>query len=136
MAEKKLGATMTCGQCGNTLHCAWSKEYEGKRNLQWQNEDGTPHYKRISPGKYECRIPDGQTPAPQTTGDTSYQTPQHAEPAVQEANLSLVYEKLDLLKGTMQTLLHEVIDLRKEFNEAQKVNPVEPDEYGDPDDLG
>lgn len=136
MVEKVEGATMDCGQCMTTLTCGWSKEYQGKRNLQWQNSDGTPHYKRISPGKYECRIPEGQE-AQSTTNHPpmGLLPPDGPSSTAPEVNLTLVYEKLDLLKAMMETLLHEVIDLRKEFNESQKVNPVEPDTYGDPDDI-
>ena len=61
MVEKKEGAEMECVGCGADLVCHMSK-YEGgfENNLQWQNSDGTAHYRWKSAGKFECIIPDDE----------------------------------------------------------------------------
>ncbi len=52
--EKKEGATMTCGQCGAKLVCRMSTyKHPYTNKLQWQNQDGTAHYK-YNGGKFTC----------------------------------------------------------------------------------
>ena len=54
MVEKKEGATMVCVQCGVKLVCGMSKyPHPYKNKLQWQNSDGSAHYKYDS-GKFSC----------------------------------------------------------------------------------
>lgn len=57
MVEKKDGAEMTCKSCDTELICHMSN-YKGdfKNKLQWQNEDGTAHYK-FNGKDYSCNIP-------------------------------------------------------------------------------
>lgn len=59
MVTKKDGATTTCTQCGNDLICNL-KDYGGnyKPTLQWQNFDGTAHYKTTDGKNFECNLPD------------------------------------------------------------------------------
>ena len=58
MPEKVEGAEMTCKGCGTELICHMSN-YKGdfKNKLQWQNEDGTAHYK-FNGKDYSCNIPE------------------------------------------------------------------------------
>ena len=45
---------MTCHQCGEKLFCRMSNYLHPYTNkLQWQNQDGTAHYKYDS-GKFTC----------------------------------------------------------------------------------
>jgi len=54
VVEKREGATMTCHQCGGNLVCRMSNYMHPYTNkLQWQNQDGTAHYKYDS-GKFTC----------------------------------------------------------------------------------
>ena len=54
MVEKREGATMICHQCGDKLFCRMSNyKHPYKNKLQWQNQDGTAHYK-YDGGKFTC----------------------------------------------------------------------------------
>ena len=54
MIEKREGATMTCRQCGEKLVCLMSNyKYPYVNKLQWQNQDGTAHYK-YDGGRFTC----------------------------------------------------------------------------------
>lgn len=54
MTEKKEGAMMKCSKCGLTLTCRMSNyAYPYQNKLQWQNDDGSAHYKFAS-GKISC----------------------------------------------------------------------------------
>jgi len=57
MVEKKEGAEMDCKSCGTALICHMSS-YKGnfENKLQWQNKDGTAHYK-FNGTTYLCIIP-------------------------------------------------------------------------------
>ena len=64
---------MTCKKCNTALVCRMSN-YKGnfENKLQWQNSDGTPHYKWNGPDKFECSIPEGiPTPTPLTKEETA-----------------------------------------------------------------
>ena len=57
--EKKVGNTMTCGTCGNKLTCREktypaSGNYAARTVTQWQNEDGSAHFKWVSDDNYQC----------------------------------------------------------------------------------
>lgn len=53
--EKTEGAKKTCESCGTDVECHMSNYANNFQNkLQWQNADGTAHYKWIGPEKYEC----------------------------------------------------------------------------------
>ena len=61
---KKEGATQTCGKCGTDLICRL-KDYGGNftPTLQWQNYDGTPHFKTSDGKTYACNVPDEEETA-------------------------------------------------------------------------
>ena len=45
---------MTCQQCGDKLFCRMSNyKHPYTNKLQWQNQDGTAHYK-YDGGKFTC----------------------------------------------------------------------------------
>jgi len=68
---KTEGATMTCLECSTKLEChmsTYSGDFQNK--LQWQNPDGSAHYKWNGTddkgnAKFKCMIP--ETTAPKTT---------------------------------------------------------------------
>ena len=54
LVEKKEGDEMVCNMCGALLICRMSSykpPYQNK--LQWQNKDGSAHYK-YDGGKFSC----------------------------------------------------------------------------------
>ena len=59
IVEKKEGATQTCGKCGTDLICRL-KDYGGNfaPSMQWQNFDGTAHFKTSDGKNYACNVPD------------------------------------------------------------------------------
>ena len=59
MVTKKEGAQMSCKSCGADLICH-TKEYGGTyaATLQWQNSDGTAHYKTSDGKNFSCNIPE------------------------------------------------------------------------------
>ncbi len=59
MVAKKEGAIMTCTQCDCELICRL-KDYGGNYppSLQWQNYDGTAHYKTTDGKNFECNVPE------------------------------------------------------------------------------
>jgi len=69
---------MTCGQCGTDLVCRL-KDYGGNfaPTLQWQNFDGTAHYKTSDGKNYICNVPENEehpgaevrVPSTSTPGD-------------------------------------------------------------------
>lgn len=58
MVTKEENAKMTCMKCNTLLTCR-TKEYKGDYapKLQWQNEDGTAHYKTTDGKDFTCVIP-------------------------------------------------------------------------------
>ena len=55
----------TCGKCGTDIICRL-KEYGGNfaPTLQWQNYDGTAHFKTTDGKTYSCNVPDEDETAP------------------------------------------------------------------------
>lgn len=53
MVEKQEGASMICSSCGEKLVCRMSNYKSHPNKLQWQNPDGTAHYKYDN-GKFTC----------------------------------------------------------------------------------
>ena len=64
MSEKVEGAKQDCGACKTKLVCVEiEEEWQGKvtKKLQWQNElDHKPHFRYVSPGKYNCVKPEAK----------------------------------------------------------------------------
>ncbi len=57
MVDKVEGAETTCKSCATKLVCR-TKDYGGnyKSTLQWQNQDGTAHYKTTNGKDFTCNI--------------------------------------------------------------------------------
>lgn len=106
MVIKKDGATMTCNNCDTELICRM-KEYGGNfaSTLQWQNYDGTAHYKTTDGKNFTCNIPDEEETAQtritsesaKTEGDAppkmdkaGFQANLHLEEKIEELNIRLV----------------------------------------------
>lgn len=92
---------MTCKQCGTDLICK-TKDYGGNYPpaLQWQNIDGTAHYKTTDGKNYTCVLPNDESGPVHVTADAPGQThltktagnvPSHIELSM----LSQLNEKLD-----------------------------------------
>ena len=58
---------MSCKQCGSDLTCR-IKDYGGNYapSLQWQNKDGSAHYKTVDGKNFNCYIPEETSPPQQT----------------------------------------------------------------------
>lgn len=106
MVIKKDGATMICNNCDTELICRM-KEYGGNfaSTLQWQNYDGTAHYKTTDGKNFTCNIPDedetAQTRitsesaktkdnAPPEMAKAGVQTNSHLEEKIEELNIRLI----------------------------------------------
>ena len=110
MVEKVEGATMTCRNCGTVLTCHQktydeTDTFKAKTVMQWQNDDGTAHYKFLGEGKYNCNIPDEIIPQPQQT--TIFTEQNHAIKSdtvigpveIFQKQLDRIEDKLDALLG-------------------------------------
>ena len=71
---KKEGATQTCGKCGTDIICRM-KDYGGNfaPTLQWQNFNGTAHFKTTDGKNYNCNVPEDNN-AGQSAISTNQQT--------------------------------------------------------------
>jgi len=63
-APKEIGNSCKCFKCGNPIFCR-GKEYQGKTNPQWQNNDGKSHYDKDG----GCKVVSGGTA---TVANTTY----------------------------------------------------------------
>ena len=110
IVTKKEGATQVCGKCGTELICRM-KDYGGNfaPTLQWQNYDGTAHFKTPDGKNYSCNVPEedvAQTRIPNvstatTSSASSALTPGDSPPS--SVNLSII-NSLDNIKLTLQRL--------------------------------
>ena len=106
MVEKKEGATMACKNCDTDLICRL-KEYGGdyKPALQWQNFDGTAHYKTKDGKNFNCNIPeDEELEQTRISSNTTATTPGDA-PKMGAAELALLRgldEKLETVLAEIQ----------------------------------
>jgi hypothetical protein len=107
MVAKKDGASMTCSQCSTDLICR-QKDYGGNfaATLQWQNFDGSAHYKTTDGKNFTCNVPDddeiAQTriptedaktvgdPPPGTVTRAEFQIMAHLEEKVEELNIRII----------------------------------------------
>lgn len=106
---------MTCAKCSNDLICR-TKEYGGNYppTLQWQNYDGTAHYKTTDGKSYECNLPDEEevsqsripSHTPTTPGDS---TPQLLLITRLDENIKLCNEKLDRIEEVLEALFRYTV---------------------------
>jgi hypothetical protein len=111
---KKEGATQTCGKCGTDIICRL-KEYGGNfaPTLQWQNYDGTAHFKTTDGKTYVCNVPNddetaqaripSQVTPPATTPGLSPQPVWGPEIPPPSVNLSVI-NTLDEIKLILQRM--------------------------------
>lgn len=133
MVLKKEGATMICKQCGTTLICKL-KDYGGNYPpaLQWQNIDGTAHYKTDDGKNYSCTVPEEQTeslnPAAnasgqmhigRTAGDNSPYT-QVEISMLSEANKKLdhIVDIIERVDEMTQAVFRYTVDMQLRKNNA------------------
>lgn len=122
MVEKKEGAEMTCLKCQTKLVCHMSN-YKGdfKNKLQWQNQDGTAHYK-FNGSEYSCNIPENVEPEePEQTLETQESDgqvlPEEYKPPVTMESLR---NELKFQREILQSILHTVVDLKTQGVKLQK----------------
>lgn len=124
MPEKIEDAEMTCNNCGSDLVCHMSK-YEGgfENKLQWQNSDGSAHYKWKSAGKFDCvlpkegnKTPENQEPNSKTdkmqTNMQSEQELSQGESQPEVISLATLDDKIKTIHGMCEAILHMVTDLK------------------------
>lgn len=119
MVTKKEGATMECKNCDTELICRL-KDYGGdyKPTLQWQNYDGTAHYKTSDGKNFSCNIPeeDGETKqthipsSPTTPGDAPQDTVKEAKYENLNNKLDRILLDIDTIKGMVEPLFKKMVD--------------------------
>lgn len=114
MVDKVEDAEMTCKSCGSDLVCHMSK-YEGgfENKLQWQNTDGSAHYKWKSPGKFDCVIPEENNETPKQTESKSHQTEIPKVNSVDE-DMRYVKNKVDLMFAMISEQFRDYQDRKKQ----------------------
>ena len=119
---KKEGATQACGKCGSDLICRL-KDYGGNfaPTLQWQNFNGTAHFKTTDGKSYSCNVPDeeetAQTRIPtETPPEATTTTPGTPPPSTNSSNLAIlnaiddVNLKLQRMDEMMQAIFRYTVD--------------------------
>ena len=109
---------MTCTQCGSELICRL-KDYGGNfaPSLQWQNYEGSAHYKTTDGKNFSCNVPDEeekeQTRIPNETTTTTPSTP---PPSATSSNLAIlnaiddVNLKLQRMDEMIQAIFRNSVD--------------------------
>lgn len=115
MVEKKDGAEMTCKSCGTELICHMSN-YKGdfKNKLQWQNEDGTAHYK-FNGTEYSCNIPEETDPNEIMLNpkDDSTSITQETTLETNTSNQLTSGDNSVTEKAILEAILHVLVDIKK-----------------------
>lgn len=116
MVDKVEDAEMECGSCGTDLVCHMSN-YEGgfENKLQWQNSDGSAHYKWKSPGKFDCVLPEEDNETPERVEDQASQTKISKEkvPAFSQEAISMIQGEtltLYMIRNTVNEFLKKFED--------------------------
>lgn len=119
MADKEEGAEMKCKGCGTLLVCHMSTYQNGFENkLQWQNSDGSAHFKWTGPGKFDC-VKGKDAP---TTPQEQVQSSEAAKPSPKTLSKIPRFDAdgQSVVRGDALTLImirEEVIDFLKQFFE-------------------
>lgn len=82
--EKKEGKIETCPSngCGCKIVCRMTKPKEGSSfapKLQWQNEDGTPHYGTSDGVNFTCNKPGAKTETVSTPSKNTTEIMSHSQ---------------------------------------------------------
>lgn len=109
MPEKKEGATMTCKGCGTELTCR-SKDYGGNfaATLQWQNQDGSAHYKTTNGKDFTCNIPEGEE---STTPSTTSKDLNSFSPSLDE-KFEHINHELESIKEMTASMFNILVDIQ------------------------
>lgn len=107
--------TMVCKSCGTAL-IARTKKYEGfEDKLQWQNENGTAHYKFAGPGKFNCNIPTDNNDESVDIGNVI------PKPAILKDDIDVINEKITKLTGICDEILR-IVSEKKLGDSGEGVN--------------
>ncbi len=109
---------MQCKQCGTDLICK-TKDYGGNYPpaLQWQNADGTAHYKTEDGKNYTCTLPDDEVGPVHATADAPGQTQIVRTAGDAPSNLSHI--ELSLISQLNEKLDH-AIDILERVDEMSQ----------------
>jgi len=118
---KKEGATQTCGKCGTDLICRL-KDYGGNfaPTLQWQNFNGTAHFKTTDGKNYNCNIPEDEEPeqtripseAPKTLDNpppSNPNSPSYVDIAIKET-VENIEIRLQRMEEMIQAIFRYTVD--------------------------
>jgi len=126
--EKKEGATMTCQNCKTELVCHMST-YEGdfQNKLQWQNPDGSAHYKwngvdDKGNAKFKCMLPETDTMVDKKSTQTVPQEHISTDNQLNEEHLKKKQEEIKN-KPTVPTL--EDDKAAKVISETELLNSID-----------
>ena len=109
---------MTCSQCDNELICRL-KDYGGTfpPSLQWQNYNGTAHYKTTDGKNFLCNVPDeeetAQTRIPSETATTPGTPPPSATASSNLAILNAIDDtnlRLQKMDEMIQAIFRYTVD--------------------------
>lgn len=115
MVTKIEGATMECKNCDTELICRL-KDYGGdyKATLQWQNYDGTAHYKTSDGKNFSCNIPEEEGETKQThipsTPSTLGDPPQSQNLLNLENKIDIILHEIELTKAMVEPLFKKMVD--------------------------
>ena len=115
MVTKIEGATMECKNCDTELICRL-KDYGGdyKATLQWQNSDGTAHYKTSDGKNFTCNIPEEEGETKQTHIPSTPSTPRDASPDPRlitlESKIDIILQEIELTKAMVEPLFKKMVD--------------------------
>jgi hypothetical protein len=116
LVTKIEGATMDCKNCDSELICRL-KDYGGdyKATLQWQNHDGTAHYKTSDGKNFTCNIPEEEGETKQTHIPSIPSTPRDPPPQSQnlinlENKIDVILQELELTKAMVEPLFKKMVD--------------------------
>ena len=124
LAIKKEGATTTCKNCDSDLICRL-KDYGGNfaPALQWQNFDGSAHYKTTDGKNFNCNIPDddeaGQTRIPTEAATTAGTPPPSPLTKAEFLLLVQLQEKIDSLLGLTERLIEMITPMFQKMVDEQ-----------------
>ncbi len=109
---------MTCSQCSGNLICRL-KDYGGNfaPSLQWQNYNGTAHYKTTDGKNFSCNVPDeeetAQTRIPSEATTTPGTTPPSSTSSSNLAILNAIEDtnlKLQRMDEMVQAIFRYTVD--------------------------
>lgn len=118
MVAKKEGAHTACKNCGTDLTCR-TKDYGGNYapTLQWQNFDGTAHYKTSDGKNFTCNVPEddpNQTRIPEPERPTATPKPANNNDVIIKEELEGINLRLDRIDEMVQAIFRYTVDKQLE----------------------